>query len=522
MSLTIIAVLFFSVILLFVDNKNKYNYFFILMMLGMATAMATIIVDIAKSSNYILPPDYVFRSLETVLYNWINRALKSPLSTRLVMRNIGVSVYLVANVMFVFSFGNSVVGSEKSNSFYRRIGRQFFLLFIPLIYFLFYHPYTAYHIYIAGYNMTLAKKLSWFAFIKAADVIVTICIALYLAYPIIYLLINHFKNRITFFAEQMLGLAVSLALLNSMFLFMFFLGMFQLSALSVTRTGLWRYAFLDRIPQFYVTALPILMLVIEGIVLYMIIRFKASDIVNGLKSRMMRKSLSSLYQNQRDILHSNKNLMFRIKLLSDEALAGYGTEDGLGKLEAIQSLCSSNMDTISKTLDYIKVLTIHTMDNDFIEAIENALRSAAIPDDIEIIRQYHQPQIPCYFDMFHMEHTILNLLSNAVDAIRSYYGEKPRIRITVHASANWVYCTISDTGCGIPPKMLKRIFDPYVSTKSKQNNWGLGLAYAQRIIKAHYGQIRFRPSKKTRGTVVEILLPRSLPYRKKMIKPASD
>ena len=514
MSLTIMSILLFSIVLLVTDYKNKYHLFFILMMLGMALPMATVIAEIARSSNYILPPDYVLGGLESIIYTRINKVLHIPLSTLLIIRNCGIVTYLIANIFFVISFSNSIHGGEEGGLTKQKVGRYILLSAFPLLYFILYHPRTAYWIYVVGQTLdTDAHRNSWFTLFKVADVLVMILGILYLAYPIIYLISNFLKNRITFFAEQLLGLSVSLALLNGTFFYMFFIGIFRLSAQAVSRYGLWRYMFLDRIPVFYIAYMPFVMLLILATVLFIIIRFKTIDLINSFKARTIRRNLNSLYLNQRDILHSNKNLMFRIKLLSEEALEHYGTDLGRERLETVRDLCDSNMNVISKTLDYIRALTIHTISNDFIRAIENALTEAAIPEDITVIRDYQLPEIYFDFDMYHITQSIANLLNNSVDAIRNRVSQRREIRITVYASNNWVYCSIADTGCGIPGKLLKKIFTPYTSTKSKQHNWGLGLSYVFRIIKAHYGYIRFK-SKPGTDTVAEILLPRGRPTRR--------
>jgi signal transduction histidine kinase len=63
---------------------------------------------------------------------------------------------------------------------------------------------------------------------------------------------------------------------------------------------------------------------------------------------------------------------------------------------------------------------------------------------------------------------------------------------------------ISDTGCGITPEDLPKIFDPYYTTKSFGT--GLGLAIAHNIIEAIGGQILVE-SRPGRGTVFRIILP---------------
>ena len=66
--------------------------------------------------------------------------------------------------------------------------------------------------------------------------------------------------------------------------------------------------------------------------------------------------------------------------------------------------------------------------------------------------------------------------------------------------------TITDTGVGIPPELLPRIFDLFVTTKDPDKGTGLGLALCQEIIKAHGGTISLT-SEVGKGTCVSIFLP---------------
>jgi nitrogen fixation/metabolism regulation signal transduction histidine kinase len=84
-----------------------------------------------------------------------------------------------------------------------------------------------------------------------------------------------------------------------------------------------------------------------------------------------------------------------------------------------------------------------------------------------------------------------NLLQNAQDAL----GDTPAPRIVVHtelagAGAGQrasVRLSVVDNGCGFPPSMLERVFEPYVTSKPKGT--GLGLAIVKKIIEEHRGAI---------------------------------
>jgi len=83
-----------------------------------------------------------------------------------------------------------------------------------------------------------------------------------------------------------------------------------------------------------------------------------------------------------------------------------------------------------------------------------------------------------------MEQLFLNLLLNAYDATPG--GGSVTVRVAT--AERQVVATISDSGCGIPPELLEKIFEPFVTTKPRGS--GLGLAISAGIVQMHGGRIR--------------------------------
>jgi PAS domain S-box-containing protein len=106
---------------------------------------------------------------------------------------------------------------------------------------------------------------------------------------------------------------------------------------------------------------------------------------------------------------------------------------------------------------------------------------------------------------------ISNLLINAVDAMHPHGG-----RLLVrsreghdHATGRpGLVLTIADTGTGMPPETLARIFEPFYTTKGVAGT-GLGLWISQEILERHHGYLRVRSSQRPghTGTVVTLFLP---------------
>ncbi len=94
------------------------------------------------------------------------------------------------------------------------------------------------------------------------------------------------------------------------------------------------------------------------------------------------------------------------------------------------------------------------------------------------------PQIICYPGR--LNQVFLNILVNAAQAIEGE-GE---IRIATRTRDGHVEVRIADTGRGIPPENLPRIFDPGFTTKGVGVGTGLGLSICYQIVQDHRGTIR--------------------------------
>lgn len=108
------------------------------------------------------------------------------------------------------------------------------------------------------------------------------------------------------------------------------------------------------------------------------------------------------------------------------------------------------------------------------------------------------PTLPAFpFDPDHIRQVILNLMKNGMEAIE----QSGTISVASRLDAGKILMYIIDTGLGIPPDILGKIFQPFFSTKSKGS--GLGLAISQQIMAAHQGEI-FLVSEPGKGTHVTL------------------
>ncbi len=97
----------------------------------------------------------------------------------------------------------------------------------------------------------------------------------------------------------------------------------------------------------------------------------------------------------------------------------------------------------------------------------------------------------------------MNLLVNAAQAIET----RGEIRIKTWGDQDWIYTSISDTGSGIPQDKIKRIFEPFYTSKEVGKGTGLGLSIVYDIVvKNHHGDIQVE-SVEGQGTTFTVKIP---------------
>ncbi len=103
-----------------------------------------------------------------------------------------------------------------------------------------------------------------------------------------------------------------------------------------------------------------------------------------------------------------------------------------------------------------------------------------------------------------LQQVVLNLLTNAADALRPLPPGERLVHLRVRTSHAGVRLTVSDSGMGVPADMRRRIFEAFHTTKS--DGMGVGLAICRTIIDAHHGRLQVRAGP-TGGAVFSFVLP---------------
>lgn len=217
--------------------------------------------------------------------------------------------------------------------------------------------------------------------------------------------------------------------------------------------------------------------------------------LNDLKERVrVRENLANLGEMAAGIAHEFKNSLATIhgfaQLLQSRSYDAQTSEEIAGSvIDETQHLTQM----VTEFLNFAGPQRIAFSDVEMAELIAECKEELAAVTNgsrISLSAEGPLPRVPG--DATLLRHAILNLLRNAVEAIPEESARREvrlctRI-VTENEGGQALELEISDTGCGIEPSILSKIFVPFFTTKSKGH--GIGLALVQKIFSGHNGSIR--------------------------------
>jgi signal transduction histidine kinase len=150
--------------------------------------------------------------------------------------------------------------------------------------------------------------------------------------------------------------------------------------------------------------------------------------------------------------------------------------------------------------------------NEVVDGVARILESQAKDKDVTIARDF-SPDLPrAWFDREQLKQVFMNLILNAIQAMRDGGSLVIATRLASHGDGNAAYpclqVEVRDTGIGIPQENLEHIFDPFFT--NKEGGSGLGLSISNQIIEEHRGRILVK-SKIKEGTSFFVNLPLDKP-----------
>lgn len=223
------------------------------------------------------------------------------------------------------------------------------------------------------------------------------------------------------------------------------------------------------------------------------------------------KKLKDSNASVRMFTHGMKNqLLVMCAMLRDLRQEVPLPEEAAVRLQEIDQVSQSmveRMDELYRTFknDAMKLSEVQRP-FEIMEAARKKLGACGIPIRADCIEQQ-----PILADIPHLSEAVYNILKNAVDAVQEKPPPKEElISMRMYMDQNSVVFEVRDTGEGIEQKNLRRIFEPFYTSKNSKTNWGIGLSYVQQVVKGHGGQLSI-DSQLGVGTTIYLTIPA---YRK--------
>ena len=222
-----------------------------------------------------------------------------------------------------------------------------------------------------------------------------------------------------------------------------------------------------------------------------------------LREKLIRKEKLSAIGNavsmmMHDLRSPIKNINQLTTLMRDE-----GTQSEW--LDMIDQCGEQASAIFEDFLDFIRETPVKKMPVRLEKVVEEGIKlaEANVPHGPVVIRKSISCETAVTGDESKLIRCIMNLVSNATEALLSSKISEPRIDISAAVSNGQVVLVVRDNGKGIPAEIIRTLFDPFV-TRDKSNGTGLGLAIVKQYIAAHGGQVKVENDK---GAVFTITLP---------------
>jgi two-component system, NtrC family, sensor kinase len=208
-------------------------------------------------------------------------------------------------------------------------------------------------------------------------------------------------------------------------------------------------------------------------------------------------------------IHSNNDILTRGVARIRKLVGPNADKELIRVLDILDEVCRNNDTATDRIMKIVRSLrNFARLDEaerkkvNIHEGIESTitLLRHQLKNRIRIVKDFADvPEIECFPNQ--LNQVFMNILVNAAQAIQ----ERGTITVRTFREDDKVKISITDTGVGIPPEHLSKVFDPGFTTKGVGVGTGLGLALCYKIVEDHHGTIEVDSSSK--GTTFTITLP---------------
>ncbi|QTA86637.1 response regulator [Desulfonema magnum] len=221
------------------------------------------------------------------------------------------------------------------------------------------------------------------------------------------------------------------------------------------------------------------------------------------------------------IAHDFNNILFPVIGYTDMAMGSLPEDSPVrSDLEEVYKGANRAKELVKQILTLTRWTEYKKTSVKIQPVIKEAMRllRSSLPSTIEIRQNISKECGYVFADSTQIHQVIMNLCTNAYHAMREKYGvlevslEEKQISsqdIALKddlASGSYLKLTVKDSGQGMSPEVMERIFDPYFTTKDTGKGTGIGLSVVHGIVKSHKGHITVH-SEPGKGSVFHVYLP---------------
>lgn len=253
-------------------------------------------------------------------------------------------------------------------------------------------------------------------------------------------------------------------------------------------------------------------------------RYTQQHYADDLEDVVMERKYNTAKVGTLVFVHSTKNQLLANRVLF-KRLSGLDMtqqedirkmQECIVTLENINEALLERMEELHRSVKSSSIVMVSCHLEELVEKALDRFYHKCPDTSVEVALESDAPLLA---DKTHLCEAIYNLLVNAQEAVEAAgRGAEGKVSLLSHDERLYTVIEVKDNGTGIPKALIKKIFDPFYTSKNRSHNWGMGLYYVRAIVKGHLGNLRVE-SKEGEGSSFYIILPK---YANDRRRPSGD
>lgn len=481
------VIILMTLVFLLLNQRNRINLALSLYYISVAVIMVAAVLYISKTYfyNVSLDIDYSF-------YKFLTK-LRCPFDMVIRLFNIGMGIFMVANV--------------ASTCMFYKVKRYIILLaLLPMTAYVFLNsPSFSWRLYVyINTSKTMFGSVVRENMAGLLGELGRIIILSYMILPFLCIGIYALRTKIRRNRNHALTYG-ALIFCMDVYLYAYFInGKFFENLVSVS--GLIKFPDeTGMLPSYSFSGMFILLVL--AMIILISFKYKPLNSLTLVSTKETARMSRAVDKNFRMLLHIYKNSFVGIEKLAymgGEYLKENNLEKSGELYGQIGQICGESVGNISRVLDLLRDVDVEFEPFGLYGCIDEALAKTVPGRNISVTKNYNAENDIVAGDKTHITEVFVNLFINAAEACAG--KDECRIEIASFRENNLIIIEITDNGCGIESKDLKKIFKPFYSTKKRSECGGIGLSYVERIVEQQHGGIAVR-SEKDKYTTFQLYFP---------------